>query len=448
MLAMWNSSTNSGRSRILLVLMASISLMFLSKIERFSDIMKPSDVLMIWHREGNPESNEDRIGEICHTLDVNEAQEHEIKEVCPETVRNIDTKNYLVICNVNPTTKELPQEVVNTTLILPKSNTSLRNQWSYNAPISHYARLIESYQTNCSRKVMTYHVDNSFGIGSHLGLWSQAMCNAMEQGYRIRIHNPVWLWMDQVFCSHKTAIKSPLLCYLPRSEFRCGCDEVPPELNVSDPRDKQRTSCALLKGEDDHILNEFRAASIEYLFQNVSPLVVQEAERQVGLLFGPKGTPEDLITVHIRWGDKFWEMPNRSLVAIHTYMQAVSTLLHQQNGHNTTANIYLATEDPRAYQEFQNATPSGWNVFYDLTVEELSPFRPSRGNRASRTAKNSKGRAGLASFASMLVALEAKLFVLTTRSNWSRMINYLRMNIIDPRCGNCTRMVDLVPGVW
>jgi hypothetical protein len=407
--------------------------------------MEPSDVLRIWNGAKLPL---DKEGETCHTLDYDEAQKFEITENCPESDRNIDTKNYLVICDVKPITTKRDTKIVNTTLILPKSSAILRNQWSYNAPISQYARLIESYQTNCSRKVMTYFVDNSFGIGSHLGLWSQAMCNSMEQGYRIRMYNPAWLWLDKVFCSKETAEKSPLLCYLPRSDFRCGCDEVPPNLNVSDPRDKKHNSCALLKEKGDDILNEFRASSIEYLFQKVSPLVLQEAERQVGLLFGPKGTPEDLITLHIRWGDKFWEMPNRALVAIQTYMEAVSTLLHQQYGHNRTANIYLATEDPTAYQEFKDATPHGWNVFYDLTVDELSRFRPSRGNRASYAAKNSKGRVGLASFASMLVAMEAKLFVLTTRSNWSRMINYLRMNIIDPRCGNCTRMVDLVAGVW
>jgi hypothetical protein len=248
----------------------------------------------------------------------------------------------------------------------------------------------------------------------------------------------------------ETAAKSPFLCYLPRSEFRCGCNEVPPELNISDPRDKKHTSCRLLKGrsEGDIVLHEFRAASTEYLFQQISPLVVDEAKRQVGLLFGPEGTPDDLITVHIRWGDKFWEMPNRTLVAIQTYVDAVSTLLHEHFGQNQSANIYLATEDPRAFYEFKNSTPNGWNVYYDLTVEELSRFRPSRGNRASKAAMNSKGRAGLASFGSILVAMEAKLFVLTTRSNWSRLINHLRTNVIDPRCNKCTKMVDLVEGIW
>jgi hypothetical protein len=179
--------------------------------------------------------------------------------------------------------------------------------------------------------------------------------------------------------------------------------------------------------------------------QSISPLVVQEAERQVGLLFGPDGVPDDLVTVHIRWGDKFWEM---KLAVLSEYMIAISSLLNERFGHNRTANIYVATEDPKVYQEFQNATPPGWKVYYDLTVEELSRYRPARGNRASHMSKNTMGRAGLAGFGSLLVAMEAKLFVLTTGSNWSRLMNHLRTQVIDARCDGCTKMIDLRPGVW
>jgi hypothetical protein len=443
------SRVTSWRLRILFLGMCIISLKYLTSVEHFpiTTTLPEFDIPIDETLELKPISILKQDPLACPTLDLKEAQKQEILKVCPESLRDIDTTKYIAICDVKPLE---PADVTNTTLILPRASARIRHDWTYNPPLSLFARAIEDHQSNCTRQVMTYHLDNLFGIGAHLALWSQAICNAMEQGYRIRMYNPVWLWLDQTFCNKEVAAKSPFLCYFPRSEYRCGCNEVPTSLNVSDPRDTVHTSCNLLKtkkGEDD-VLHEFRAASTEYLFQQISPLVLDEAKRQIGLLFGPEGTPDDLVTVHIRWGDKFWEMPNRTLVAIQTYIDAISTLLHQQFGHNQTANIYLATEDPRAFQEFNNATPSGWNVFYDRTVEELSRFRPSRGNRASRAAKNSKGRAGLASFASMLVALEAKLFVLTTRSNWSRVINHLRTNIIDPRCNKCTKMVDLVEGVW
>jgi hypothetical protein len=49
---------------------------------------------------------------------------------------------------------------------------------------------------------------------------------------------------------------------------------------------------------------------------------------------------------------------------------------------------------------------------------------------------------------SLLVAMEANYFVLTTASNWSRLMNELRKNFVEPRCNNCTLMVDLKYGEW
>ena len=94
------------------------------------------------------------------------------------------------------------------------------------------------------------------------------------------------------------------------------------------------------------------------------------------------------------------------------------------------------------------AKPKGWNVYADITLLEIDGFRPRKGNRASWAARNTKGRAGLVALASLLVAMESNMFVLTTKSNWSTLMNHLRTNIVDPRCGNCTRMIDLRPGVW
>ena len=193
-------------------------------------------------------------------------------------------------------------------------------------------------------------------------------------------------------------------------------------------------------------LTDFRAAAMEYIFQQVSPIVLEEAERHIGLLFEDGVVPKDLIAVHIRWGDKFWEM---DLAPISEYTAAVTQLLEIQGCRdNSTAHIYLATEDPRAEQEFRQASPPGWTIYTDRTVTELDSFRPAKGNRASWTARNTKGRAGLMALASLLVALEADYFVLTTGSNWSRLMNQLRQKVVDPRCGNCTHVIDLRPGEW
>jgi hypothetical protein len=63
------------------------------------------------------------------------------------------------------------------------------------------------------------------------------------------------------------------------------------------------------------------------------------------------------------------------------------------------------------------------------------------------TANRTSG-VGLVTLALLLVSMEANTFVLTTASNWSRLINELRKNVLDPRCNNCTLMVDLISDEW
>jgi hypothetical protein len=353
----------------------------------------------------------------------------------------------------------------------------LRRNWLRNPPLSDLAKEIESHQSNCSLPLATHNFDNTFGLGSHIILWGQALCNGMETRYRMRSHEPEWLWLDQEHCDmQEQANLSPMLCYFPASEYRCSdlhqtthvtgkkedssstmtaknSSDVAVSLNITDPRE-QKHWCELAK-ESEESRAMIRAASTEYLFQSLSPLVVREAKRQIGIIFPNGIIPEDLVTVHVRWGDKFWEM---DLPPIQEYITAVNTILSGKSGTldgnttttaiATTANIYLATEDPKAYQEFMAAKPHGWNVYADITLLEINAFRPPKGNRASWAARNTNGRAGLVALASLLVAMESNMFVLTTKSNWSTIMNHLRTNIVNPRCGNCTKMIDLRPGMW
>ena len=66
-------------------------------------------------------------------------------------------------------------------------------------------------------------------------------------------------------------------------------------------------------------------------------------------------------------------------------------------------------------------------------------------NHAMRVAEKSKGVEGMQALASLLIAMEANDFVLTTGSNWSRLMNELRKSILNPMCKGCTRMIDLRP---
>jgi hypothetical protein len=357
----------------------------------------------------------------------------------------------------------------------------LRRDWRYHAPRSRLAKLLEAHQTDCGLPLATHNMDNTYGFGSHLALWGQALCNAREARYRMRSHCPMtittttgegrdWIWLDQEHCDTSMAqIQSPMRCYFPNAEYRCdgggntnttntntntntdnnkGEEDPISNYNATDPRNIQKW-CKLVK-ESDEMRAEYRAASTEYLFQRVGDIVIQEAKRQLGIVFQEYGgvAPSDLITVHIRWGDKFWEM---NLPSIQEYIDAVRSLLSRHtddDDSDSDVNIYLATEDPKAYQEFLRAKPENWKVHADITLQEINAFRPVKGNRASWATKNTKGRAGLVALGSLLVAMEANRFVLTTKSNWSTLMNHLRMNILDPDCGNCTRHVDLRPGLW
>jgi hypothetical protein len=60
-------------------------------------------------------------------------------------------------------------------------------------------------------------------------------------------------------------------------------------------------------------------------------------------------------------------------------------------------------------------------------------------------AERTKGKSGLITLGSLLVAMEANNFVITTKSNWSLLMNELRENVVEPRCKGCTQMVDLRP---
>jgi hypothetical protein len=338
---------------------------------------------------------------------------------------------------------------------VPTKCGKLKRQWLYNPPISEYANIIDQHQTDCSLPVATHHFDNTFGLGSHLILWGQAMCNGIEDQHRmISFSADEWLWLDQVHCeaSKAGAISSPLLCYFPSSENRCSTPRDTKNVesiynrNITDPR-KVKDWCKIVQSSSE-MKSKVRASSTEYLFQRLSPLVIQEAQRQIGIIFPNGHAPDDLVTVHIRWGDKFWEM---DLPTIQEYIEAINMILSPNRSPNVTvptANIYLATEDPRAYQEFMNAKPNGWMVYADITLHEIDGFRPRKGNRASWAARNTKGRAGLIALGSLLVAMEANNFVLTTKSNWSTLMDHLRKQIIDPRCDNCTEMIDLRPGIY
>lgn len=274
------------------------------------------------------------------------------------------------------------------------------------------------------------------------------MCNAMER--QLRIHSsPPWQWLDEALCGKDTV--SSMNCYFPLAELKCPGDETQDENQMKSnalPSPFQ-VRCSTIVKNEPKLVSAFRVASMEYLFQSVHPAVIQEAENQLNLVFPGGKVPPDLITVHIRWGDKVAEMKLRPA---EEYVESVQRILKdRQSSSNDTVSIFLATEDPKAVKAFKEAAPSEWTIYLDQYFHDMLPYRNKTNdiyNQAPQTATETKGHAGVIALASLLVAMEANDFVLTTASNWSRLMNELRKNVIDPRCNNCTHMVDIFKAEW
>jgi hypothetical protein len=184
-------------------------------------------------------------------------------------------------------------------------------------------------------------------------------------------------------------------------------------------------------------VNDFMSAAMEYLFQSVRPIVITEAEKQIREAF-PDGlpNPEDMITVHMRWGDKSTET---SLLPVEWFVNGAKHLANARERPSNPVHIYLASEDIDAINAFANATPSEWIIH---------TTGPTQTTTEKGMVTFMSGERGLESLAALLISLQSNHYVLVTASNWSRLINELRSNVLDPRCQNCTNMLDLHPGEW
>lgn len=326
----------------------------------------------------------------------------------------------------------------------------LRLNWGHLEHVSDLARRMQAHQSNCHVPLGNFRYRNRFGLGSDLHVYSQALCNALEASEnKVRLRTlPDWIWLDQSTCQSASTASSSMVCYFPNAELQCPGDATMPTaqlVNVTAGRGRVRDQCPELRKR--YGVSAIRAATTEFLFARVGQPVINEAQRQLVRIFGGRPPPPDhLITVHIRWGDKVDEM---KLLDISEYIRAVQTLARKRRDDDATVNVFLATEDPRAVSAFQSRAPDHWNIYLDAYFDDfLSHRRNDTYNGSPLMAQDLKGRPGLVALASLLVAMEANDFVLTTASNWSRLINELRLNVVNPRCDNCTNMIDLKRGEW
>jgi hypothetical protein len=326
---------------------------------------------------------------------------------------------------------------------------TLRFDWTNLTPTSELTQRMLAHQTNCSLPLGNFIYRNRYGLGSDLHVWGQALCNGMESHHRIRTIGP-WAFVDQEKCG---GLASPMACYF-QTELLCPDDDSMARQyptfageaihNISRPNGKVKYDCESIM--TTRSVSEIRSAGVEFLFGRASRLLVQEAERQLALVFQNEShVPKDLITVHIRWGDKKQEM---KLVPMADYIKAIQKVLDgrskTQTGEDSNeANIFLATEDPSAVEAFRQLAPPEWNIYLDQYYIEMLPHRIDEFNGNPKMSKHLNGRTGLVALGSLLVAMEANDFILTTASNWSRLLDRLRKSALNPRCNDCTTMIDL-----
>jgi hypothetical protein len=359
---------------------------------------------------------------------------------------------------------------------------SLSVDWENIQPTSTLAQAMVAHQSNCTLPSAAYfRFRNRFGLGSDLHLWARAVCNAMEIGnVRVLTQQQDWIYRDQQMCDNKQTRmmrshsseqpSSALACYFPQVEPTC-----PPGPNLVRSNELSSAGVASTSVEYPVVIKLYRglgriswncpnllakytpsqieAAAIEVLFTNLSSDIVRNAQRLLRDVFGPRGTiPNNLITCHIRWGDKGDEM---ELVPITEYVQATATLSKQLQTTSSTSslitnttNVFVATEDPRAVEAFVQAAPTHWTIFVDPYVKKLRHHRQSVGNNVYNghvmLAKQLGGYPASLALASLLVAMEGRAFVLTMASNWSRLMNEIRQNILEPQRGGIPHpMIDL-----
>ena len=499
----------------------------------------------------------------------------------PETTTSTRNDDELTrVTAPSPLSKSTSTTTTDTTSFnssIKNKNNYLRYDYTNLSYTSNLAKAMYVHNSqNCHLPMGNFIYRNRFGLGSDLHVYTQAICNSMQLGVRIRTVGAVvgvgassdpdntisWTYYDQDTCSQGNSdasllssstlsnsnsssnsssaiVSSPMLCYFPQSELQCGSSDynavklhptfttttatttsssstsntmtmmtaTPITHNISKPNGRiNNQHCHSILQQYNASLHDVRTAGIEYLFSRISPLVVEEANRQLVQVFfsrprksrnqeqlpknniekidqdqnhhgdifinsntntntkttptsssfqeeGVVVVPENIILVHVRWGDKKDEM---KLVPMIEYIQAIQQLLKEKP--RNQVNILLATEDPTALDEFFNlaapymnqndndiTTNQNWNVYVDQYYYDMIPYRINEYNGNPKMSKFLKGKAGLKALGSLLVCLEATDYILTTSSNWSRLINELRISILNPRCNDCTTMIDLQP---
>lgn len=290
-----------------------------------------------------------------------------------------------------------------------------------------------SDQANCSNPTCFYKVGhNSTAKAHHGGKSSPA---------RRPFPSP-WVWDDPRSCTHEGSLALPMSCSFEGSLLMpCGkmlLDTVKhgtlSQRSVEflslmpGSRSQQKSGCDIFYGcpESSACGNGFGAA-LEYLFAHLGRPVLDRAQSAMSSVFGGS-VPSELITLHMRWGDKITET---GINPVGDYIEAVQTMQSRcKTSTNATQHIFVTTEDRAALDSFVGAVKTQalpWKIYaWDQSIIQDSRVQSGIGPTPMappQLAQRSDGSLGITSLAALLLAVEAKYYVLSPNSNWGHLIN-------------------------
>ena len=333
----------------------------------------------------------------------------------------------------------------------PVRTTLLRTDWRHAnlSPLAHHFSIAQHAQIGAgpcaSVRFAAFRFPLNAGLGSNLHVWAHALCHATARGEVLLSQGQRWLWRATKWCGERGA-GTLLECYFGR-ETRCKLPHVPPLVRL-DFWERDAPGVVNVQEACDTSgmpVGSVMRAGIELLFSNLPDQVVSRASAAASRVYGSDGAPRDLVSVHMRWGDKWRES---ALLPAAAYVCAVHALRsHYRLAHDLT--VFLTTEDPAALRAFRRVAPPSWHVVhYAPAVGQGDAWNPMRTHLDNSThapmhdALRSRGKSGLESLVALLLTLEARLFVLHSGSNWGRLIDELRLARLERQCGasspNCT----------
>ena len=305
---------------------------------------------------------------------------------------------------------------------------ALRQRWDEEQLYTELGHAINASQmrANCAAPPPLLHALRGCGMGSDLTTWGMSLCGAFVGGRALAVA-PGWTkynedesefggWLAPTACPDARAA-------VPRgSKPLNGIDKFP------------KCSPKGVPGA------QWRYGVYEFLFRSAPPAVRDGACAIATELFGPRGAPDDLILVHMRWDDKVNTDIPADAITVDRYLAAVAELVRTHA--IVSPVIFLESQSREAVAAFTRSAPRAWSVRSWHSAVAMTHKESWLAPAAAR-AENS-----LHAFETLLVAAEARYFVLQTASSWSRLMDGMRRTRGEAACpggGGCTELLDLFP---